>query len=348
MGTIFIEEVYAVTLQAESTGSLTIGQATFPTTDATSRASASFGDALPFKAKSTYQHVTSATSAIDAETTVIGVDFDGAVALTLPTTLVGFNEVSIVDEGGFCSAVNTITATSSGALGSLVLSSPYSYIRARNNGSVWISEAKDTVVVPDVVNEPGTVTVVSGDGTSTSTSADGNTTYTVSPDGTTELAVQDGAVNTTVTVLPDGTEIAGESNWDGSSSSFTTNPDGSTVDQVDSNDGSSSTFSVAADGTTTDVVNSNSGNSTSVVTSPDGTINTAVVQNNGSSETSTVNPDGSTYSFATASNGKITITNVDSIGTEVVETYFPWQSTYTVTTTPPGTTTTESPNPYQT
>jgi hypothetical protein len=72
-----------------------------------------------------------------------------------------------------------------------------------------------------------------------------------------------------------------------------------------------------------------------------------VAQNNGSSESAVVNPDGSSYSFATASSGIITITTVDVNGVEVQEVYRPWQSTYTRTTTPPGSSETLSPNPYQ-
>ncbi len=349
MGTIFVQELEASTLQPGASGELTVGNASFPVSDSSSRSTASFGSVDSFVSKSTYQSVTSGTAAIDPGTTIVGVDFDGPVVLTLPDTVdARASEITIVDEGGFCSTVNTITAASPGALGSLVISSPFAHLKSRSSvsGGEWISESRDTIEIPDVVNEPGTTTVVSGDGTVTSTSADGNTTFTVSPDGTTELEVVDGAVTSTTTVLPDGTQIAAEADWSGNSSSFTTNPDGSTVQQVDSNDGSSSTFTVAPDGTTTDVQNSNNGNTSSVVVSPDGTTNTQISQNDGSSETSTVNPDGSSYSFATASNGMVTITNVGTDGVEVKEVYYPWQTTYTVTTTPPGTSTTESPNPY--
>lgn len=147
MGTVIVDEVYAVTLQPEAAGSLTVGLVEFPGSDSTSRATASFGGTPSFKSKSIYQNVTTATATINPDTSIIGVDFDGKVVLTLPVNVTNFNEISIVDEGGFCNALNTITATSPGALGSLVLSSPYAHLKSRNNGNVWISEAKDTSVV---------------------------------------------------------------------------------------------------------------------------------------------------------------------------------------------------------
>ena len=351
MGTILVAEVDASNILPHDSATLTVGLAVFPTTDASSRATASFGEVASFAAKSTYQRVTSAEATINPETTVVGVEFEGPVVLTLSDTVSSFNELSIVDEGGFCSAVNTITATSPGALGSLVLSSPYSHISARSNGSVWISEARDTapaIAIPPVLTEPGATTEVSDDGTAVTTSADGNTSFTVNADGSTQLQVVDGAVTSTTTILADGTQVQAEADWTGNSSSFTTNPDGSTVQQTNSNNGNSSSFTVSADGTTTDVQNSNNGNTSSVIVSPDGTIESAVSQSNGSSENLVVNPDGSSYSFATASNGRITIRTVDTNGVEVAEVYFPWQSTYTRTTTPPGTTETLSPNPFQT
>lgn len=350
MGTVVVGEVEASTIQPQDSATLTVGQAVFPTASVSSRATASFGEEASFTTKSTYQKITSADATIDPETTIVGVEFEGPVVLTLPSTVSSFRQVSIIDEGGFCSALNTITVTSPGALGSLVLSSPYAHIDARNNGSVWISQANDTVpviTVPPVLTEPGATTEVAADGTSTVTSADGNTTFTVNPDGSTQLQVVDGSVTTTTTVLADGTQIEAEADSSGNSSSFTTFPDGSTVQQTDSNNGNSSTFTVSADGTIIDTQNSNNGNTTSVVVSPDGTTTTEVSQNNGSSENTVVNPDGSYYSFATASNGKITIVTVDANGVEIEEVYFPWQSTYTRTTTPPGTTETLSPNPYQ-
>lgn len=133
---------------------------------------------------------------------------------------------------------------------------------------------------------------------------------------------------------------------DGNSSTFTVDTQGNTTEQIDSNNGNSSTFIVNTDGSSIETQNSNNGNTSSVVVSPDGTITTEVSQSNGSSENTVVNADGSTYSFATASNGKITIVTVDVNGVEIEEVYFPWQNTYTRTTTPPGTVETISPNPY--
>ena len=347
---IIAHEATVSNIKAPDSQTLTLGLTVFPSSDSSSRAIASFGndETATFYSKSVYQLVDTATATINPETTIVGVSFDGPVVLTLPSSTSNPNEISITDEGGFCSPTNTITASSPGSLGSLVLSSPYSNIKTRNNGSTWIGETKQVTTVPPFVGEEGTNTTTSPDGTITSTSADGNTVYTVNPDGSTVLAVQDGAINTTTTILADGTIIEGESNWNGSSSSFTKNPDGSTVAQVDENNGATSTFTTAVDGTTTDLQVSSSGNSVNVVTSPDGTINTAIVSNNGSSETSTVNPDGSSSSFVTASNGRITITTTSVDGVEVESVYLPWKSTFTRTTTPPGSTVVESPNPYQT
>lgn len=371
MGKLIVPETEITTIQAPETGSLTVGLTTFPTSDSSSRSIASFGESESFNTKSTYQQITTATATILDGTNVIGVLFNGPVVLTLPSSTTNLNEIFIIDEGGFASSINTITISSPGAVGSLVISSPYSYIKTRNNGNIWISEVRETIQdeTPEFVNEPGTTTTTSADGTITSTSIDGNTTYTVSPDGTTELSVLDGTTTSITTVSPDGTIVEAVESNNGSSSSFTTLPDGSTIQQTtpnngssftfttnadgstieqnNLNNGSSSTFIVAADGTTTDLQFSSSGNELSVITSPDGTIETIITRNDGSSETSTVNPDGSSTSFERANNGRITTIDVDTDGVEVVAVYFPWRSSYTVTTTPPGTRETLSPNPFQ-
>jgi len=374
MGKLIVPETELTTIQAPDSGSLTVGLTTFPTSDSSYRSIASFGESESFNTKSTYQQITTATATILDGTNVIGVLFNGPVVLTLPSSTTNLNEIFIVDEGGFASSTNTITISSPGAVGSLVISSPYSYIKTRNNGNIWISETRETiqdevVETPEFLNEPGTTTTTSADGRIISTSADGNTTYTVFPDGTTELSVRDGAITSTTTISPDGTIVEAMSSNDGSSSSFTTLPDGSTIQQTtpndgssftfttnadgstieqnNPNDGSSSTFIVAADGTTTDLQFSNSGNELSIITSPDGTVETVITRNDGSSETSTVNSDGSSTSFERANNGRITTVDVDTDGVEVVSVYYPWQSFYTVTTTPPGTSETFSPNPFQ-
>ena len=374
MGKVIVPETEITTIQAPEAGSLTVGLTTFPTSDSSSRSIASFGDSESFNTKSTYQQITTATATILDGTNVIGVLFNGPVVLTLPSSTTNLNEIFIIDEGGFASSINTITISSPGAVGSLVISSPYSYIKTRNNGNIWISEVRETiqdevVETPEFLNEPGTTTTTSADGRIISTSVDGNTTYTVFPDGTTELSVRDGAITSTTTISPDGTIVEAMSSNDGSSSSFTTLPDGSTIQQTtpndgssftfttnadgstieqnNPNDGSSSTFIVAADGTTTDLQFSNSGNELSIITSPDGTVETVITRNDGSSETSTVNSDGSSTSFERANNGRITTVDVDTDGVEVVAVYYPWQSFFTVTTTPPGTSETFSPNPFQ-
>ena len=274
MGSLIIAETDAETIQSSPATSLTLGLVEFPGTDSSSRATASFGGTPSFTSKSVYQAVTTATATINSETTIIGVEFDGPVTLTFPDTFTSFNQVSIVDEGGFCNALKPITITSTGALGSLTISSPYAHLEARNNGSVLIAEAKDTlpvVVIPEVFNEPGTTTETSPDGTQTTTSADGNSTLVVNPDGSTELTVVDGNVTTSVQILADGTQIEAEASNNGNSSSFTTNPDGSTVAQVDSNNGNSSTVIINPDGSTEEIESSSNGNSIAVVTSTDGT-----------------------------------------------------------------------------
>lgn len=148
MGTIATDEVLTDEIQgATGAGSITIGGATFPGSDSTPRSVASFGNAAFFVPNSSYQHVSSTTATVQPATTVVGVNFDGQVQLTLPNTSLT-NQILVVDEGGFCSAVNTISATSTAAFGSLVLSTPYSHLRiTTSNGSPhdtqFFSEARE-------------------------------------------------------------------------------------------------------------------------------------------------------------------------------------------------------------
>lgn len=328
MGTVTFPSVTTLIIESLS-GSLSINDAAFPLTDSTPRATASFGDTgIGFVSRSTRQEVTTATATIAIGITIVGVNFNGPVTLTFDDAEVNLNDIYIVDEGGFCSTTNTITATSSSAVGSLVISSPYSYLHARTNGTEWFSEVNATVVNPDgstsTENEDGSETVISPDGTSTNTSSDGLTTFTTNPDGSTVAAVVAGNTTSSTTILVDGTEIIAEVNANGASSSSTTLPDGTTIDAEEST----------------------SGNTSSVTVSPDGTVETEIAKNNGSESTSTVSPDGSTYSYVVATNGKVTITTVSSDDVEVVELYIPWKTFYTVTTTPPGTSETFTPNPY--
>ena len=111
------------------TGSITIGAALFPSSDSVPRSTASFGEtASSFVQKSVYQAVVSASATIDPSTTIVGVSFNGSVQLDFAETPTVETEVFVVDEGGFCSSVNTITATLPSPTEPLVLSTPYAYL----------------------------------------------------------------------------------------------------------------------------------------------------------------------------------------------------------------------------
>lgn len=331
MGTITADEIRTDEVHGGSaSGFITIGSAKFPSSDSAPRSVASFGDAnaASFTNKSSYQSVLSASATIDPWTTIVGVNFDGPVDLFFPeaASLLA-NEISVVDEGGFCSSVNSITAISSGALGSLTLSAPYSHLNIKTTtGSFLFSEVRRAPLVPGTtVNEDGSQVVVDESGNSVTTSTDGNTTSTILVDGTTVEAVTSGNTTTSVTVSPDGTVEETTVSSNGASESFTTLPDGTTVE---------------AEAST-------SGNTTTVTVSPTGEVTTQGTKTNGSSTESVVNPDGSALETVVAANGRITITEIKD-GVEIISKYVPSRTTFTVQTTPPGTTTTESPNPYYT
>lgn len=147
MGTISTEEVKTGEIGAFRSGTITIGSTEFPTSDSVPRSVASFGGTSFFAPKSVYQSVSSSTASVDASTTIIGVNFNGAVQLVLPDASL-VDQILVVDEGGFCSAVNTISATSPVAVGSLVLSTAYSHLRIRTStdsvsGTVFVSELRE-------------------------------------------------------------------------------------------------------------------------------------------------------------------------------------------------------------
>ena len=148
MGTITTDEVRTDEVQSIS-GLITIGSAEFPVLDSTPRSIASFGSTASFLPKSTYQSVVSATSNINPSTTIVGVNFDGPVELYFPeVTSMLATEISVVDEGGFCSSVNSITAISSGALGSMTLSTPFSHLNIKTTtNSVLLAEVRQTPLV---------------------------------------------------------------------------------------------------------------------------------------------------------------------------------------------------------
>jgi hypothetical protein len=150
MGTVSADEIRTDEIKSEpGSGFITIGSAVFPVSDAAPRSVASFGSAEsePFVTKAVYQLVVSSAATINAGTTIVGVNFDGPVVLDLPTSSTT-NGISVVDEGGLCSASNTITATSPGALGDLVLSTPYSHLSIKaTSTSALISEVRECPVV---------------------------------------------------------------------------------------------------------------------------------------------------------------------------------------------------------
>ncbi len=136
MGTVAADEIRTEFIRSEvGSGPITIGSAVFPETDSTPGSVASFGESAGFfLRKSVYQSVVSSTATVDADTTVVGVNVDGPVVLNFPVPTAAEETgtpIFVVDESGLCSTSNTITASSPGAKGSLILSTPYSYMRLR-------------------------------------------------------------------------------------------------------------------------------------------------------------------------------------------------------------------------
>lgn len=380
--------------------SVLMGENEFPATTApVPRSTASFGSSSStpsFIAKSQRQLVTTPTATIAPGITIVGVNYDGEVILTLADTQANLNEIDIVDEGGFCSPTKPISIGSSNgsANGRLKITVPFGNIEVKSDGSNnFFGKVKSdiTTINPDgtsvVESEDGTVVNIDQNGESTQTNPDGSTTV-VDPDGTettqnidgSETVVTPDGVSTTTATLPDGStselvinpdgsSVATVSDTTGGSTSFTTLADGTTIDAVMENNGNSTSYTVLPDGTTIDAVLSNTGasntvtvlpdgtsvendvqsngNLTDTTIRPDGTVETDISRNNGTTIESVVNPDGSSYTFRVGSNTVVTETIVDSSGVETLNKYRPWQSFYRQTITPPGTTTSISPNPYQ-
>lgn len=351
MGTLSFPAL--VTEKIESTtGSIRIGETTFPDLDDSApRATACFGCSEGFLVRSKRQEVTASSAVIGIGISVVGVNFDGPVSLTFADDGVDINDLHVVDEGGFCSETNKITVTT--VSGTTEVSRSFSSMRLRISGGEAIPEAVAPVVNSDGSMESdnldGSKTVVDAEGNSTTTLVEGGqtTTQEILADGTSVLIVaQSNGSSATTTVLADGTKIDETQSSNGNKTSYTVLPDGSTVQAEVQNNGQESSFTTLADGSTIDVLKSSNGNTSEVTVSPEGNVETKVQKTNGSVENSTVNVDGSSYSFVRKTNGTITIENVDIDGTKVSESYVPWQSYYTVTTTPPGTSETRSPNPY--
>ena len=358
MGTLSFPAL--ATSQIEATNnSLTIAQASFPTTPSAvpARATASFGtEGHTFLSRSNRQEVTTSSAVIGVGMSIVGVNFDGPVSLTFADTGVDVNDLHIVDEGGFCSPSKRITTISDA--GTMEIKNPYSSMRLRISKGKSIPEAIAPVVVDEdgsqlIDNPDGSTTEIDALGNSTTTLVDGNTTTTrqVLVDGTTVNTVANSnGSSTTYTVLPDGTTIDAAEARDGDVNSTTVYPDGSTVEADIRNNGRETTFTTLADGTTIDVLESPNGNTSKVTVSPEGNVVTEISRSNGTTRNSTVNIDGSSYSFLRFTNGKVIITDVDVGGTTVHKTYLPWRSYYTVTTTLTGqrrgTSQQLSPNPY--
>jgi len=168
---ITISNIQATTIKSSSnivlnTSTLTMGENEFPSTDGKSRSVASFGPSstAAFISKSRRQLVTTAAAIISPGINIIGVNFNGPVVLTLADGEANMDEIDIVDEGGFCNPTNTISVqTSTGAAtGSIIMTTPFGFLKTRTNGTEWFSEVKSDV------------TILHTDGSSTITSQNGN------------------------------------------------------------------------------------------------------------------------------------------------------------------------------
>jgi len=94
--------------------SIEIGKANFPSGSGGSRSIASFGGSTPsFIPTASRQLVESASATIQEGITIVGVNFDGPVVLTLADGETNLDEIFIVDEGGFCSPQNPISIQTS-------------------------------------------------------------------------------------------------------------------------------------------------------------------------------------------------------------------------------------------
>lgn len=81
-------EFVVTKITPDASGEISIGDVSFPVMDSNPRSVSSFGHSQGKGSfvKSTYQSVTSSTATIDSETTIVGVNFQGPVLLTLPDT----------------------------------------------------------------------------------------------------------------------------------------------------------------------------------------------------------------------------------------------------------------------
>ena len=229
--------------------SVTVGSLHFPDTDGEKKTKMTFsstGESV-FKKRASVQVVTTPTATILESTTILAVDYDGPVTLTLPS---GESSIPtgmyIVDEGGFSSETNPITVTSgTGTNGDVTITQPFSSLRVSPNPTgEWFLKKTDTVV-----NMDGSTTIANEDGSET-------TTYL---DGTVNTVTTDANGNTSyITLSPDGTITVGSTETNGDYSFLATNPDGSTYEE-EKNGTLTSTTTVNVDGTSAQTFQFDSG-----------------------------------------------------------------------------------------
>ena len=257
-----------------SSGTVSIGPITMPSSNnvitKTKMTFSSTGQS-ELKPASSVQTVTGPTATILEDTTILAVQYDGPVTLTLPN---GMNSIPlgmyIVDEGGFSSVLNPITITTgTGSVnGDITITQPYSSIRVSPNPSGdWFLKKTATVVNEDgsttITNDDGSVTTTALDGTVTTVSTDENGNITenvVSPDGTVTNTITDPSGNTTYTITsPDGLTVTiGSTETNGDYEFITTYPDGSTYEEEKSGT-LTSTNQQNADGTSAQTFQLDSG-----------------------------------------------------------------------------------------
>ncbi|CAN0352467.1 unnamed protein product, partial [Hapterophycus canaliculatus] len=117
--------------------SVSIGAVQLPPSDGGKKTKMTFSTdgQSSFTPRSSVQLVTTPAATILPTTTILAVQFDGPVTLTLPPGASSLpTGMYIVDEGGFVSETNTLTVTSGAGLsGDITLTQPYSSLRVSPN-----------------------------------------------------------------------------------------------------------------------------------------------------------------------------------------------------------------------
>jgi len=255
---------------SSTSGSISIGPITFPSSDGNVKSKMSFSSSgqSEFTPRSSVQIVTTPSATILESTTILAVQYDGPVTLTLPD---GSNSIPlgmyIVDEGGFSSVTNPITITSGNPVnGDIVMTQPFSSLRVSPNPTgEWFLKQTATVVNEDgsttVTNDDGSTTTTSIDGTITTLSTDdnGNTVENVvSPDGTVTNTITDSNGTSYTIISPDGSMTVGSTENNGNYTFITTYPDGSSYEEEKSGT-LTSTDTQNADGTSAQTFQLDSG-----------------------------------------------------------------------------------------